>query len=115
MERRLTAILAAGLGELGHAVVHDSAFDTLCIDAGDANAAIAARAGTTTAAIYRRWSGKAQLVHEAVLSAETVELPVTILALSIHPQRHALRCRSPLRLPCPPQPRLASSRRRGPA
>ncbi|MGN7157533.1 TetR-like C-terminal domain-containing protein [Dietzia cercidiphylli] len=37
--------------------------------------AIAARAGTTTAAIYRRWSGKAQLVHEAVLSAETVVLP----------------------------------------
>lgn len=34
--------------------------------------AIAARANTTTAAIYRRWSGKAQLVHEAVLSAETV-------------------------------------------
>lgn len=34
--------------------------------------AIAARANTTTAAIYRRWSGKAQLVHEAVLSAEFV-------------------------------------------
>ncbi len=37
--------------------------------------AIAARAGTTTAAIYRRWSGKAQLVHEAVLSAEAVATP----------------------------------------
>jgi AcrR family transcriptional regulator len=37
--------------------------------------AIAARAGTTTAAIYRRWSGKAQLVHEAVLSAESIPLP----------------------------------------
>lgn len=37
--------------------------------------AIAARAGTTTAAIYRRWSGKAQLVHEAVLSAETLAPP----------------------------------------
>ncbi|WP_374611380.1 TetR-like C-terminal domain-containing protein [Gordonia sp. (in: high G+C Gram-positive bacteria)] len=37
--------------------------------------AIAARAGTTTAAIYRRWSGKAQLVHEAVLAAETLEPP----------------------------------------
>jgi AcrR family transcriptional regulator len=34
--------------------------------------AIAARAGTTTAAIYRRWSGKAHLVHEAVLSDSTV-------------------------------------------
>lgn len=30
--------------------------------------AIAARAGTTTAAIYRRWSGKVHLVHEAVLT-----------------------------------------------
>lgn len=37
--------------------------------------AIAARAGTTTAAIYRRWSGKAQLVHEAVLSAEAISAP----------------------------------------
>lgn len=37
--------------------------------------AIAARAGTTTAAIYRRWSGKAQLVHEAVLSAEVIDTP----------------------------------------
>src|SRR5690606_4931392 len=32
---RLTAILAAGLRELGHAVANDTAFDTLCIDAGD--------------------------------------------------------------------------------
>ena len=40
--------------------------------------AIAARAGTTTAALYRRWSSKAQLVHEAVLEAEAIpvyELP----------------------------------------
>ncbi|MGX1599081.1 TetR family transcriptional regulator [Dietzia maris] len=34
--------------------------------------AIAARAGTTTAALYRRWSSKAQLVHEAVLEAEVI-------------------------------------------
>ena len=32
--------------------------------------AIAAQAGTTTAAIYRRWSGKVHLVHEAVLTDE---------------------------------------------
>ncbi|MEH6821258.1 MAG: TetR-like C-terminal domain-containing protein [Dietzia psychralcaliphila] len=37
--------------------------------------AIAARAGTTTAAIYRRWSGKAQLVHEAVLDAQAIGVP----------------------------------------
>lgn len=37
--------------------------------------AIAARAETTTAAIYRRWSGKAQLVHEAVLYADSIPTP----------------------------------------
>jgi AcrR family transcriptional regulator len=37
--------------------------------------AIAARAGTTTAAIYRRWSNKAQLVHEAILPAEVMAMP----------------------------------------
>ena len=37
--------------------------------------AIAAKAGTTTAAIYRRWSGKAQLVHEAILPAEVMAMP----------------------------------------
>jgi len=41
---RLTAILAAGLRQLGHAVVHASAFDTLCIDPGDAGARILERA-----------------------------------------------------------------------
>jgi AcrR family transcriptional regulator len=33
-------------------------------------AAVAERAGTTTAAIYRRWSGKAELVHEAIFPTE---------------------------------------------
>ncbi len=37
--------------------------------------AIATRAGTTTAAIYRRWPGKAQLVHEAILPAEVTAMP----------------------------------------
>lgn len=41
---RLTAILAEGLRTLGHASVHPSAFDTLCIDPGDAAQAILARA-----------------------------------------------------------------------
>jgi AcrR family transcriptional regulator len=38
-------------------------------------AAIATRAGTTTAAIYRRWSGKAHLVHEAVLADAPIPGP----------------------------------------
>ncbi|PRC59630.1 TetR family transcriptional regulator, partial [Mycobacterium sp. ITM-2017-0098] len=37
--------------------------------------AIAARAGTTTAAIYRRWSGKVHLVHEAVLTSDEMFTP----------------------------------------
>ncbi len=41
---RLTAILAEGLRTLGHASVHASAFDTLCVEPGDARDAILARA-----------------------------------------------------------------------
>ncbi|MCX7033757.1 MAG: aminomethyl-transferring glycine dehydrogenase [Arenimonas sp.] len=41
---RLTAILAAGLRELGHDVVHSTAFDTLCIEPGAAGAGIQERA-----------------------------------------------------------------------
>ena len=41
---RLTAILAAGLGKLGHRVATGAFFDTITVDAGQASAAIAARA-----------------------------------------------------------------------
>ncbi|MEI2794383.1 aminomethyl-transferring glycine dehydrogenase [Pseudoxanthomonas sp. F11] len=41
---RLTAILAEGLRMLGYPAVHASAFDTLCIEPGDARDAILARA-----------------------------------------------------------------------
>lgn len=54
---RLTAILAAGLRELGHATVHATAFDTLCIDAGDRNAAIAERAHAHGANLRVRGNG----------------------------------------------------------
>lgn len=37
-------------------------------------AAIAERAGTTKTALYRRWSGKAELVHEAAFPAVTTAL-----------------------------------------
>ena len=53
--------------------------------------AIAARAGTTTAALYRRWSGKAQLVHEAVLQIDPHPVPhqpkvmLPVLALGVSP------------------------------
>jgi AcrR family transcriptional regulator len=38
-------------------------------------AAIAERAGTTKPAIYRRWSGKADLVHEAAFPAAPTAMP----------------------------------------
>jgi len=39
-------------------------------------AAIAERAGTTKPAIYRRWSGKADLVHEAAFPSDADRVPV---------------------------------------
>jgi len=54
---RYTAILAAGLKQLGFASVHASAFDTLCIDAGDNNAAIAERARAHGANLRVRRNG----------------------------------------------------------
>ncbi|WP_256645347.1 aminomethyl-transferring glycine dehydrogenase [Thermomonas paludicola] len=54
---RYTAILAAGLRQLGHASVHATAFDTLCIDAGDAGAAILARAKANRANLRVRGNG----------------------------------------------------------
>ncbi|MBX7455812.1 TetR/AcrR family transcriptional regulator [Mycolicibacterium sp. 3033] len=50
----------------------ESSYADLSVDA------IAARAGTSKPAIYRRWRGKAHLVHEAVFPrTETTELPDT--------------------------------------
>ncbi len=44
-------------------------------------AAVAERAGTTKTAVYRRWSSKAELVHEAVF-------PVTPTALAVPFRQH---------------------------
>ncbi len=54
---RLTAILAAGLRELGYAPVHDSAFDTLCIDAGNKGARILERANDKRVNLRMRGNG----------------------------------------------------------
>ncbi|WP_326548167.1 TetR/AcrR family transcriptional regulator [Mycolicibacterium sp. ND9-15] len=61
------AVLRATVGLLG-----ESGYTDLTVDA------IARRAGTSKPAIYRRWPGKAHVVHEAVfpVGAET-ELPDT--------------------------------------
>ncbi|MFD6103507.1 TetR-like C-terminal domain-containing protein [Nocardia salmonicida] len=64
-DSRIDAAIIAATREL----ILDTGYPALSLSA------IAARAGTTTAAIYRRWSNKAQLVHEAVLSAEVIAPP----------------------------------------
>lgn len=54
---RYTAILAAGLRQLGYTLVHDTAFDTLCIDAGTQAEAILARAQRLQANLRVRQNG----------------------------------------------------------
>ncbi len=53
-------------------LISESSYAELSLDA------IAARAGTSKPAIYRRWRGKAHLVHEAVFPVDaTIEIPRT--------------------------------------
>ena len=54
---RLTAILAEGLRTLGYPAVHASAFDTLCIEPGDARDAILARAHAARLNLRMRGNG----------------------------------------------------------
>ena len=54
---RLTAILAEGLRSLGHASVHATAFDTLCIDAGAQGAGILERARQARINLRERGNG----------------------------------------------------------
>ncbi len=75
---RYTAILAAGLRELGHASVHASAFDTLCIDAGEANAALAARARALGANLRIRENGSLCISLDETTTRADVELLWTI-------------------------------------
>jgi len=71
---RMTAILAAGLRELGHAVVHDSAFDTLCIDAGGNGAAIVARAAAHRANLRVRGNGSLCISLDETTTRADLEL-----------------------------------------
>ncbi|GHC07071.1 aminomethyl-transferring glycine dehydrogenase [Thermomonas carbonis] len=77
---RLTAILAAGLRELGHATVHATAFDTLCIDAGDANAAIAERARAHRANLRVRGNGSLCISLDETSTRADLELLWRIFA-----------------------------------
>jgi len=71
---RHTAILAAGLKELGFDTVHATAFDTLCIDAGDNNAAIAERARSLGANLRVRGNGSLCMSLDETTTRADLEL-----------------------------------------
>ena len=75
---RYTAILAAGLKQLGFASVHTSAFDTLCIDAGDHHAAIAQRARSLGANLRVRGNGSLCISLDETTTRADLELLWTI-------------------------------------
>ncbi|HEY6543587.1 MAG TPA: aminomethyl-transferring glycine dehydrogenase [Dokdonella sp.] len=77
---RLTAILAAGLRELGHAIVHASAFDTLCIDPGDKGAEILARAEKLRANLRVRGNGSLCVSLDETTTRADLELLWRIFA-----------------------------------
>ena len=71
---RLTAILAAGLRELGHQVVHATAFDTLCIEAGETSTAIVERAQSLRANLRVRGNGSICVSLDETTTRDDVEL-----------------------------------------
>ena len=71
---RHTAILAAGLRQLGHAPVHATAFDTLCIDAGAQAEAILARAAAHRVNLRVRGNGSICLSLDETTTRADLEL-----------------------------------------
>ena len=71
---RYTTILAAGLRQLGRNVVHASAFDTLCIDAGDQASAILERARATGANLRVRGNGSICISLDETTTRADLEL-----------------------------------------
>ncbi|MDI3261188.1 MAG: aminomethyl-transferring glycine dehydrogenase [Fulvimonas sp.] len=71
---RLTAILAAGLRALGLRLVHESAFDTLCIEAGEAAGAIVERARSLGANLRVRGNGSICVSLDETTTRADVEL-----------------------------------------
>ncbi len=77
---RLTAILAAGLRELGYAPAHDSAFDTLCIDAGDKGARILERANDKRVNLRVRGNGSLCISLDETTTRDDIATLWTIFA-----------------------------------
>ncbi|MFC3717471.1 aminomethyl-transferring glycine dehydrogenase [Luteimonas soli] len=79
---RMAAILAAGLREMGHSVVHDSAFDTLCIEPGDRGATILERAKAMRANLRVRGNGSICVSLDETTTRADLELLWRIFAPS---------------------------------
>jgi len=77
---RYTAILKAGLEQLGFTAAHATAFDTLCIDAGDNNAAIAQRARAHGANLRVRRNGSLCISLDETTTRADLDLLWTIFA-----------------------------------
>ncbi|KAF1709478.1 glycine dehydrogenase (aminomethyl-transferring) [Pseudoxanthomonas kalamensis DSM 18571] len=77
---RLTAILAAGLRQLGHETVHARAFDTLCIDAGEQSASLLARATMLGANLRVRNNGSICISLDETTTRADIELLWRIFA-----------------------------------
>ncbi|QDH69652.1 aminomethyl-transferring glycine dehydrogenase [Marilutibacter alkalisoli] len=77
---RYTAILAAGLRELGHQVVHATAFDTLCIEPGDQLDRILARAKELQANLRVRGNGSLCISLDETTTRADLELLWKIFA-----------------------------------
>ncbi len=75
---RYTAILAAGLRQLGRTSVHASAFDTLCIDAGTDNAALVERARAHRVNLRVRGNGSLCISLDETTTRADIELLWTI-------------------------------------
>ncbi|QNN47356.1 aminomethyl-transferring glycine dehydrogenase [Thermomonas brevis] len=71
---RYAAILKAGLHELGFAAVHATAFDTLCIDAGDKSAALLERARAHGANLRVRGNGSICISLDETTTRADLEL-----------------------------------------
>ena len=78
---RLTAILSAGLKQLGFTATHDqSAFDTLCLKTDDATDAIAARAVAAGANLRKAWGSYLCIALDETSTRADVELIWQIFA-----------------------------------
>ncbi len=77
---RLTAILAEGLRTLGHAVVHATAFDTLCIEAGDKAAGVLERANAAHVNLRVRDNGSICISLDETTTREDIATLWSIFA-----------------------------------